>query len=243
MLQILDPKSNERILEVGFGTGATLVQLVTNVKGLHLTGYEISEVMLQKGIKRVNFCGFGDLVNLSLLDEKHRFPAMDKSFDKVYAESVIGIQEKEEIIHFLEEIRRVLKPDGVFVFNETIWKDSTDKKQIIEINKRCKESFGIIQANGEYPFLADWKKLLNSMGFNCELEFNLSKIPKNSLVRVSRRIQWKSLLFSLKGKIKSRLSPSMRKDWSRYQNSILEIMGDRSCLMEGVLIKARKVAK
>jgi SAM-dependent methyltransferase len=76
------PQPGERVLDVGFGTGATTVPFAQAVApGGHVTGVDISEPMLEQARKNVAATGLSN-VSLVLADAQvHRFPA--DSFDLV----------------------------------------------------------------------------------------------------------------------------------------------------------------
>lgn len=237
LIKFLDPQPKEKILEIGFGTGATLITLANNHKNIDLFGYELSEIMFDRASKRIHFCGFKEKISLAVLKEKHSFPEPDHFFDKIYVESVLAIQEKEELKKIFLEIKRVLKPNGYLVFNETIWLKTTKKETIKEINDFCKKEFGIIQANGEFPYIQNWNSLLFKTGFECEKSIWVSRISPNTKKTKSSFL---SKLFTAFGKIKAN-NPSLKKQWSDYQTKISLLMDkyDKQ-LMEGIIIKAKK---
>ncbi len=166
LLQELDTKNNETILELGFGTGATLVKIKAKHPQINLYGLEASELMLQKAISRLKFCGLSKKIQLQKTNTSQRFPYSDSFFDKIYAESVLGIQETEEIDFILTEALRTLKPNGKLIINETIWLPSIEYNEIETINKTCKNTFGIIQANAEYYTTLKWEQLFKRIGFS-----------------------------------------------------------------------------
>ena len=235
MIELLEARENERILEIGFGTGATLVQMATHYKA-EFWGYEISKVMYQKALKRVRFCKTHEKINLILIENKNHFPEPDNTFDRVYAESIIAIQEDIDFLNLLCEIKRVLKPNGVLLFNETIWMETISRSKAQKINSECKKSFGIIQANHDYLHIADWKNLLTKIGFRPELELSVDSIvPKKEKVSIS---MFQSKIFTLIGKIKALTSFSMRRNWKDFQLEMDTIMNNHEKLMEGIIIKA-----
>ena len=235
MVELLESHENEKILEIGFGTGATLIQMAAQSKA-NFFGYEASPIMYQKALERIEFCKISNRINVILLEKKHCFPAPDNTFDRVYAESIIAIQEGTDLKSLLFEIKRVLKPNGILLFNETIWLKTTDRKQAEQINERCKKSFGIIQSNHEYLHLEDWKNLLMEIGFRVELELPVSEIQAVNQ-KVSKPILY-SKAYTLIGKMKAYLLPSMRKKWKNYLREIGSIMNNSEKLMEGIIIKA-----
>jgi len=238
IIALLNPQKGERILEIGFGTGATLVQIASQ-SDADLSGYELSPMMHEKASKRIAFCKLSNKMKLTLLEKKNQFPAADNTFDKIVVESIIAIQEGPDFKALLLEMKRVLKPNGVLLFNETIWLETTDKKQAQLINERCFKSFGIIQSSHDYLHLADWKNLLAELDFRVELELPVAEI---SAVKEKRS---KSILLSKiytrMGKLKVALSPSMRKKWKNYVSEMESILPENEQLMEGIIVMARNL--
>jgi ubiquinone/menaquinone biosynthesis C-methylase UbiE len=175
-------------------------------------------------------------INLVLLKNKNQFPAADNTFDQVYAESIIAIQEDKDFRELLTEIKRVLKPNGRLLFNETIWLETTDRKKAEHINEECIKSFGIIQSNHTYLHLTDWKILLTEMGFEVELEMKVSEI--RPLREKKYKTYFRSNIFTFLGKTKAYLSLSMRLRWKNFQQKMDSIHKSKEPLMEGIIIKA-----
>ena len=233
-IQLLDAQDHEKILEVGFGTGATIIEIASSTKA-QMFGYDVSPIMHRKALERIKFCNLSRKINIELLDKKNSFPAPDNSFDRVYAESIFAIQEGDHLKEILLEVKRVLKPNGVLLFNETLWLDTTTKAKAMEINEICRRSFGIIQSNDQYLHVSDWKNLLLELGFNIDTLVHVDKI-----IPAKQKISWlflKSKLFTKAGKFKAFLSPSMRKDWKEYLQN-MEAINHNQNLLEGIIIKA-----
>ncbi|MDC0257771.1 class I SAM-dependent methyltransferase [Crocinitomicaceae bacterium] len=235
LIELLEVKGSEKILEIGFGTGATLVQIAARSKA-DFFGYETSKVMFQKALKRIRFCKMRERINLTLIEKKNQFPVPDSTFDRVYCESIIAIQEDDDFLNLLLEIKRVLKPNGILLFNETIWLDNTKKSEAQKINSECKKSLGIIQSNHDYLHVIDWKNVLEKIGFKQELEMRVADIP--TLKGKVSRFTFLSKIFTLTGKTKALTSVSMRRNWKSFQLEIDSIMKNQEKLMEGVIIKA-----
>lgn len=237
LVELLEAKEDEKILEIGFGTGATLVQMATHYRS-RFYGYETSKLMYEKALKRIRFCKMHKKINLQLIEKKNHFPAPDNTFDRIYAESIIAIQEDSEFQNLMLEIKRVLKPNGILLFNETIWLDSTSRNRAQKINSECKKAFGIIQSSHEYLHINNWKKLLIETGFTPELELNVADIASIKKKGVTRTLN--SDLFTLLGKVKAAASPSMRKEWKDFQLKMNSIIAKDEKLMKGIIIKACK---
>lgn len=239
LIKELDCQPGEEILEIGFGTGTTLVRLFSKYKKTNFYGIDFAPLMYKKAIARLRFCMAGDIVKLSLMKDKKQIPFETNSFDKIYLESVLGIQEGNDLKDYLLEINRTLKPNGILVMNETIWLETTTSEKINHINDFCKLNFGIIQSNSHYPYLKDWIDLLASINFKCESIIRLDEISFD--IKSEFRFPYKllSLAFTAAGKIKTFLNQSMRKEEKDYYGKMKQIIPDKTPLMGGIIIKVR----
>jgi ubiquinone/menaquinone biosynthesis C-methylase UbiE len=202
LLSGINCQPGESVLEIGVGTGATLVKLAAGQPEIRIAGTDASRQMLQKATGRLAFCGLGNRIELVLMDHPDLLPFGDKSFDKVYAESVLAIQEGESLPALLLEIRRVLKPGGKLGLNETVWLPDVSGQEIEKVNAICKERFGIIQSNEKYPYPEDWKQLLLASGFKTVVMQDLSSVAPGKRLPSN----WKealSLLYTGWGKIRT----------------------------------------
>ena len=110
------------ILEIGAGTGKD--SLFFHKNGLQVTTIDFSEEM-------VRLCKEKGLPDVHCMDFRHLdFP--DNRFDAVYALNCLLHIPKAEIDGVLLEIRRVLKPNGLFFYGvyggwnwEGVWEDDT----------------------------------------------------------------------------------------------------------------------
>lgn len=238
LIELLGPKSKENILEVGFGTGATLVRLAALHKTANFFGFELSELMFHKAVERIRFCGLSDKVQLVLLTDRNKFPATDNTFDKVYCESIIAIQEGDDFKNLFLEIQRVLKPNGMLVFNETIWLEKTERETAQSMNSTCKQLFGIIQSNDEYLHIQDWKNLLFEIGFEVQVEISLLETNETKTFKLLPLPLFLSKLYTLKGKMKAVFTTEMRKEWKDYKRKISSLNNHAGALMQGFIIKS-----
>lgn len=224
----------KKILEIGIGTGATMVVMAQKLPDAELYGVDISREMLQKAETRLWFCGLHRRCQLSLLSPGSPLPYPDTFFDTVYAESVLGILECAHFVQMIEEINRVLKPGGRLLFNETIWLESTLAATIKRINQECQSAFGIIQANEDYPYPADWSGLLKEKGFEMAEIFRLDQIqlPMNTFSGGFR-----SRLFTFFGKIKSTMF--YPRFFKKMEKTGKKINGEEQ-LMAGFMVVAKK---
>ena len=239
LLQRIDCLENEKILEIGFGTGATLVYLASIYKKNHFYGVEFSNLMYKKAKSRIHFCLLKN-VSLTLNTNPIILPFTDHFFDKIYIESVLAIQENDDLNLIIGEIYRILKPEGILVLNEGIWLDSIPKEEITAINTFCKSKFGIIQSSEQYPYLSDWKLLLKKNGFTVESIESLDNIANKPQINQPLLNKVLSKTFTLFGKFKSKINPTFRKQFSEYKKE-METLSIGKQYMEGLIIKSKRM--
>lgn len=105
----------ENILDIAAGTADMCIKSFEYLRPLNVTGIDISEKMLEIGKKKVTDAGLDDRVTLRVEDVSSMSFA-DQSFDA--ATTSFGIRNFEKLDQSLQEIRRVLKPQGKFVILE-----------------------------------------------------------------------------------------------------------------------------
>jgi phosphatidylethanolamine/phosphatidyl-N-methylethanolamine N-methyltransferase len=105
-------RPGEKILEVGVGTGLSLPLYPDDV---YVTGIDISPEMLLRAQHRKQRDGLDNIIDLRLMDaEKMKFA--DDHFDKVVAMYVVPVVSNPKDL--VEEMRRVCKPEGeLFIVN------------------------------------------------------------------------------------------------------------------------------
>ncbi|XOV66529.1 MAG: class I SAM-dependent methyltransferase [Fluviicola sp.] len=230
LIQHLNCQPQESVLEIGFGTGATLVEVVSRFPQTTFFGWEESEKMFDTAQKRLKFCDLEDKVSLHL-KEKHSFG--QGQFDTVYLESVLAIQSRESLEKLLSNIQSWLKPGGILICNETVWLPSVPISQINEINKRCLREFGIVQAIGDFPYAENWLQLFESFGF----KMIQSNPIDQEIFSVAIEQNPASKRFTRKGKIRSKLNPKAHKEWKKYKRVMQDIFPSETSFMEGWLFK------
>ena len=110
-LEMLNLKKGEKVLEIGFGRGTTLVKFAKQVgdegevHGIDLTPEMIA--LAKKGISK------NKVRNVKIIEGDARdLPYNEKYFDIVYIASTLELFDTPDIPIVLREIRRVLKPTG-----------------------------------------------------------------------------------------------------------------------------------
>lgn len=232
----------EKVLEIGFGTAATLVNLRTRHPKTSFAGVDAEPLMHQKALARMRFCRLMDGIVLRCLPPGEPLPYTAGLFDAVFAESVLAIQEGDGPMMMLQEMHRVLKPGGRLVLNETLWLDETSFETIARINEGCREAFGIVQCNGTYPYLKDWLAMLERVGFTCDKVVELETVQTQGFSGSRSVRQSLSNLFTAIGKVKTLLSPSLRRSEAAYRRHMQALLpSDGKPLMSGRILTARKI--
>ena len=111
-LERLSIGKGETVLEIGFGTGHCLKRIAESVgpKG-EAYGIDLSTGMMEISKKRLEKAGLGDRVKLFCGDAAS-LPFDDSTFDAVFMSFTLELFDTPEIPKVLEQIKRVLKPDG-----------------------------------------------------------------------------------------------------------------------------------
>ncbi len=237
LLEKLSVLPHQRVLEIGFGTGQTLVEMAVRWPETELYGLEKSPLMRTAAQRRLRFCGI-DNVKLAPAPPYGRLPFPDDYFDAVYAESVLAIQPDEHLEFIFAEIFRVLRPGGVFLNNESLWLEQVPGEKIREINTLCRAAFGIPQAPEKWRYPVDWHQLAKQSGFLEHPMIRMHGLP------IDHSFRWKipllrSALFSGWGKFRSRLSSSGRGRKRAFDRAMQGFSGYGNYL-EGVLFHFSK---
>jgi demethylmenaquinone methyltransferase/2-methoxy-6-polyprenyl-1,4-benzoquinol methylase len=111
-LELLDVRQGETVLEVGFGTGCSLVEIGRRVGARGMAcGIDITPEMVRRARKRMEKEGLAGVVGLLEGDARH-LPCRAGSFDAVYMAGVLELFDTLDIPVVLEEVRRTLRPEG-----------------------------------------------------------------------------------------------------------------------------------
>lgn len=112
IVERMDCRAGERILEVGVGTGLSLPLYPGEVS---VVGIDISRDMLDQARRRLERGGLGNVAELMVMDAEN-MAFEDDSFDKVVAMYVASVV--PDPARMVDEMRRVCKPGGqIFMVN------------------------------------------------------------------------------------------------------------------------------
>ena len=111
-LELLDVKEGEAVLEVGFGTGYSLVEIARRVGATGKAyGIDLTPEMVEVAKKRLQKEGLAEKVELYEGDARE-MPCQERQFDVVYMAAALELFDTPDIPRVLAEIKRVLKPAG-----------------------------------------------------------------------------------------------------------------------------------
>jgi len=111
-LQRLNAKEKERILEIGFGTGNSIIELAKSVGNQgKVYGVDISETMNQITKSKIEKAGLSDRVFLKCEDATKQ-PFKNDFLDGIFMSFTLELFDLPEIPIVLNECNRVLKPKG-----------------------------------------------------------------------------------------------------------------------------------
>ncbi len=96
------------LLDIGCGKGAT-VEYIEKEYRYHCTGIDLSEILIKEGLKR-NYS-----LNLHA-GKAEALPFNDETMDGILTECSFSLMEDKKVV--LNEIKRVLKPNGKFIISD-----------------------------------------------------------------------------------------------------------------------------
>ncbi len=221
LISKLNIKPSDNILEIGCGTGGTLIEII-NRYGIKITAVEILDEMItvaEKNLKSLNLTDKAEIINIK---PGEKYPFENNSFDKIYAESVLGFQDKPGMEFIFSEIRRLIKPDGIFILNDALWKKGVPDSIVNSITRQAYKDFGLAHAS---PSNIDFDKLVgiaDSQGLkpvdqiNLTEYFNLELKNRDTMIETSKKD-----LFTSFGEINYKLKLKRHQKYSDLITSYL----------------------
>ncbi len=114
-LEMLNVQTGQHVLEIGFGTGHSLVELVQAVGPTGKAfGIDLSDKMVEISQKLAEKEGMEERIELTCGDALY-LPYESESFDCIFMSFTLELFDTPEIPLVLAECKRVLKPEGRIV--------------------------------------------------------------------------------------------------------------------------------
>ena len=114
-LEMLDAQPGQKVLEIGFGTGHSLIELAKSVGPAgKVYGIDLAEKMVEISQKRADEEGLTERIELTCGDALH-LPYDSQSMDGIFMSFTLELFDTPDIILVLEECKRVLKSGAQIV--------------------------------------------------------------------------------------------------------------------------------
>ena len=115
LIDFVDPKEKEKILEFGFGTAQNIIILKQRFPESDVQGVDIDPKIKSIAEYKLNKAGIHAPL---FLYDGNKLPFEDKSFDKVYSSLVFHQLDSVTKLKCLLEINRILKPEGELIIGD-----------------------------------------------------------------------------------------------------------------------------
>ena len=114
-IEMLNPESGEHILEIGFGTGRSLVEIAKLVEpDGKIFGIDLSEKMMEIARKRAVHENVENLIELKRGDAMH-LPYGERVLDGIFMSFTLELFDTPDIVPVLKECKHILKKGGRIV--------------------------------------------------------------------------------------------------------------------------------
>lgn len=110
----LKHRNVQKLLDIATGTGDFAIE-ASRLKNIKITGVDISEQMLEEGRKKIQNKKLTDVIEL-LKGDSEQLLFNNQSFDAITV--AFGVRNFENLQKGLQEMHRVLKPNGIVVILE-----------------------------------------------------------------------------------------------------------------------------
>jgi len=172
---IVKKTNPKNILDIATGTGDLAINLA-KIKDAKITGLDISNGMLSIAKQKVKKKNLEDKIKL-ILGDSEKLPFSDNQFDAITVG--YGVRNFENLDQGLQEIYRVLKPNGVFVVLETSQPTKFPMKQLFQFYSKYviptvgglfskdKKAYNYLpESAANFPYGKAFNNILLKNGFN-----------------------------------------------------------------------------
>lgn len=157
-----------RILDIGAGYGGS-ARFLTKQFGCSVTCLNLSEVQNERNRQMNEEQGLAESIDVHDGNFED-LPFEDDAYDLVWCQD--SILHSGERFKVFQEVDRVLKPGGVFIFTDIMQKEPADPERLRPVYERIHlPSLGSLAAYDEYAEKLGWKRL--------EFEDLSSQLPKH----------------------------------------------------------------
>ncbi|MCO8123835.1 methyltransferase domain-containing protein [Stieleria sp. TO1_6] len=168
---LLAIQPGERVLEIGYGTGNSLIAFAHQVgpKG-HVCGLDVSPGMREVTLKKVQQAGLADRIDAKVGDAV----ALDWPndwFDAAFMSFTLELFRDEDIHRVLQQLQRVLKPSGRLASVSMATVAEGEKESLLEKTYQW--------SHRHFPHIVDCRPIdavaaMKSAGFEIERENRMS---------------------------------------------------------------------
>jgi ubiquinone/menaquinone biosynthesis C-methylase UbiE len=216
LVRALDLSPGMSVLEVGCGTGRTLLRLVGKAD-VDLIGIDAMPEMLQAAEARLRRAGVSDRVRLLQSPPGRAFPLPPNSVDRVVGESVVCWQIADDARALLGDMAAVLRPGGRCVLVEAVWRAGTPDDMVERIYSSSIRDFGLCQASPQNWAAERWCQEMHRTGFRVVAAPALNQVIgevecQGDERRVSDRRTWRQL--------RARVTAGGVRAWFRYHRAL-----------------------
>ncbi|HUU49886.1 MAG TPA: class I SAM-dependent methyltransferase [Nitrospinota bacterium] len=121
-VELFKKKGKKKILELGAGQGRDTLFFAKN--GFEVTALDYSRKGVEDIIEKVHKLGLDEQVKVKCHDVRYPLPFKNDSFDACYSHMLYCMALTTSELEFLsDEIRRVLRPDGINIYTVRHTKD------------------------------------------------------------------------------------------------------------------------
>lgn len=192
LLAALDVQPGVRVLELGCGTGQTLLRLAAGNQAT-VIGVELLPEMLAAAQQRLRLAG--RLPVALVCGRGERLPLAANSVDRVVTESVLGFQDTVVAEQMLAEVWRVLRPGGLYVANEAVWRGGVPAETAAALNARSLADFGLRHATDRLWTAAEWRQVMAAAGFELlSVEVMRLELRRDMAEGPARLYRWRGWL-------------------------------------------------
>lgn len=175
VVNIVAKNNPKKILDIATGTGDLAINLA-KIKEAKIIGLDISKGMLAIAEEKLKKKKLDQKINL-VLGDSEKLPFSDNQFDAITVG--YGVRNFENLNKGLQEIHRVLKPNGVFVVLETSQPTKFPMKQLFQFYSKYviptvggmfskdKKAYSYLpESAANFPYGKAFNNILLKNGFN-----------------------------------------------------------------------------